>query len=72
MTGKPVDKTSARFWTNLFAVAGLISGVFYRSGLRAGRPNSALNRFNLVAMLLTVLSLIGWQKDPRSGQPPEP
>ena len=71
MTGKPVDKTFARFWVNLFSVAGLIGGVFYRTGLRAGRPNAALNRFNLVAVLLTVLSVIGWHRDPRSGQPPK-
>lgn len=72
MTDKPGDKTYARFWMNLFAIAGLIGGVFYRTGLRAGRPNAALNRFNIVALLLTFLSLIGWQKDPRSGQPPKP
>ncbi len=72
MTSRRADKTYARFWMNLFAVAGLIATVLHRVRVSAGLPNSALNRFSLVAVLMTALSLIGWRHDPRSGQSTKP
>ncbi|MDX6768544.1 MAG: hypothetical protein SF051_03365 [Elusimicrobiota bacterium] len=72
MSGARADKTFAGFWKNLFALIGLVSTVFYRSGLRAGRPNPALFKFSALALLMSVLCYIGWRNDPRSGPPPEP